>query len=129
MIEMPSTRRHRRAASRRAMRGSGYATSQQFFDPAVMPPAASAFSGTVSTAPTPYEIRPVLHSTFQAGGKTRRMSRAQRAGFSPSVMGGFIPNAQAAIVPAAMYAAYHFLVPKKSSRRSGGRRTRRSRKH
>ena len=27
-------------------------------------------------------------------------------------MGGFIPNAQAAIVPAALYMVYHTLVPK-----------------
>jgi hypothetical protein len=108
--------------STKKQRGSGYVTSQQFFDPTVKSPAAYPFASTVTTAPDAYAIRPVLNSTFQLGGRKTRRAGVQRAGFSPSVMSGFIPNAQAAIVPAAMYAAYHFLVPKKSSRKSGGSR-------
>lgn len=100
---MAKTRR-----ARAAKRGGGYGTSQQFFDPAALPP--STIFPAVSTAPTYAEIRPVLQSTFQAGGsKTRK----HRGGFSPSIMGGFVANAQAAIVPAALYLVYHTMVPKK----------------
>ena len=52
-----------------------------------------------------------MYSTFKLNGG-RRTRRAQRGGFSPSVMGGFIPNAQAALVPAALYMVYHTFVPK-----------------
>ncbi len=89
-----------------------------------------------STAPTATMVRPVLPATFQSplltqtGGKrTRRF----RGGFSPSVMGGFIANAQAAIVPLALYALYHTMVPKKGVIQEvfGGKRrnTRRARKN
>jgi hypothetical protein len=65
-------------------------------------------------------VRPVLPATFQSpllSGQTggRRTRRSHRGGFSPSVMGGFIANAQAAIVPLALYAVYHTVVPKKGS--------------
>ncbi len=111
--------------TRKSRRGGGYQTSQQMFDPDVLPPS-SIFSG-VSTAPTSYEIRPVLHSTFQAGaGRTRR--RRAHGGFSPSVMGGFIPNAQAAIVPLALYAVYHTLVPKNTTV-TGGKLRKNGRKY
>jgi hypothetical protein len=118
---MKSRRAHRK------QRGSGYTTSQQFFDPSIRPPMAYPFAAAPSTAPTAYEIRPVLASTFQTAGG-RRTRRVQRAGFSPSIMGGFIPNAQAAIVPAVLYGAYHFLVPKTSGtrRKSGNSRNSRN---
>jgi hypothetical protein len=35
-------------------------------------------------------------------------------------MGGFIENAQAAIVPAALYLVYHTMVPKKLPKTVGG---------
>lgn len=109
---MAKTRRQRQ-------RGAGYQTSQQFFDPEVLPPSSGAFAPVVSTAPTAYEIRPILYST-QQGGRARRSTRRTRGGFSPSVMGGFIPNAQAAIVPAALYGLYHVFVPK-TNKVSGGK--------
>jgi hypothetical protein len=116
---MPSKSRR---SSRRS--GGGYQTSQQFFNPAVLPPAVSGFTSVVSTAPTEYAVRPVLNSTFQAGaGRTRRSNR--KGGFSPSVMGSFVANAQAAIVPLALYAVYHTFVPKKNSA-VGGRKSRRN---
>lgn len=105
---MAKTRRVRRI-------GGGYGTSQQFFDKDILPPAAGMFASVPSTAPTSYEIRPILYSTFgMRGGKrnTRRARKMQDGGFSPSIMGGFIQNAQAAIVPAALYLAYHTIVPK-----------------
>lgn len=112
---MPKTRKHR---------GGGYGTSQQMFNPAVLPPAT--MFAAPSSAPTGYEIRPVMPATFHAGG-TRKL----RGGFSPSVMGGFLGNAKAAIVPLALYALYKTVVPTKRSgsnsrknRKSGG-----SRKH
>ena len=37
-------------------------------------------------------------------------------GFYPSIMGPFVANAEAAIVPAALYTAYHMFVPKNKSR-------------
>jgi hypothetical protein len=107
---------------RNLKRGGGYQTSQQYFNPEVLPPAAGMFAPVVSTAPTADAIRPVLNATFHTGG--RRGTRRLRGGFSPSVMGGFIPNAQAAIVPAALYLVYHTLVPKSKSRRGGARRSR-----
>jgi hypothetical protein len=92
--------------TRKAKRGGGVLTSQQFFNPQVLPP--STIFPAPSSAPTYSEIRPVLASTFQTGGKTRRL----RGGFAPSVMGGFVANAQAAIVPLALYLVYHTLIPK-----------------
>lgn len=106
-----STRRN----MRKNHRGGEYQMSQQWFDPDVLPPATVL--PAPSTAPTSYETRPVLLSTFQAAGgrKTRR-----RGGFSPSVMGGFVANAQSAIVPLALYAVYHTMVPKKGPATLGG---------
>ena len=108
---MPQTRRHRLRQA-----GGGFQTSQQFFNPSVLPPATSLLSGAApSSAPSGNMIRPVLNSTFQTGGLRRTRRNAMRGGFSPSIMGGFIPNAQAAIVPAALYAAYHTLVKKRGA--------------
>ena len=120
---MGKTRRNtRRRASR--VYGGGYQTSQQFFNPTILPPAASVLAPVVSSAPTATDIRPILPATFQSGAGTASRSRRgdrKRGGFSPSVMGGFIPNAQAAIVPAALYMVYHTLVPK-TGKSSGGRK-------
>jgi hypothetical protein len=126
---MTKTRRStRRQHSRRA--GGGYQTPQQYFNPSVSQPSASLVTSVVSTAPTANEIRPVLLSTFQAGAgrKTRRFSgRRTRGGFSPSIMGSFLANAQAAIVPLALYAVYHMAVPKRGASATstvGGRKSR-----
>lgn len=122
---MGKTRRNtRRAGARRRSSGGGYQTSQQFFDPSVLPPAAGFLAPVLSSAPTATDIRPILPATFQSGAGWSRKRRGdrKRGGFSPSVMGGFIPNAQAAIVPAALYMVYHTLVPKTgngNSRRKG----------
>ena len=99
----------------RGLRGGGVQTSQQFFDPAVYPPSAGIFPAP-STAPIANAVRPVLVSTFptQSGG-TRRSGRMS-GGFSPSVMGGFVANAQAVAVPLVLYLAYHTMVPKKGSK-------------
>lgn len=105
---MVSSRRHTRRRRAHGTRGGGYQTSQQFFDPQVLPPVAPLMATVPSSLPTGGETRPVLYSTFKGG--SRRS--AQRGGFSPSIMGGFIPNAQAAIVPAALYMVYHTFVPK-----------------
>jgi hypothetical protein len=53
-------------------------------------------------------------SALMAGG-ARRRTRRSRGGFSPSIMGSFIANAQAAIVPAALYLVYNQFVPKSDS--------------
>ena len=99
-------------------RGGGYQTSQQFFDPTVLPPH-TRMPTALTTAATPDAIRPVLVSTFKGGRRTRR----SRGGFYPSVMGSFIANAQSVIAPAAMLTAYR-------SRPSvlGGSKKRRGRK-
>ena len=123
---MPKTRR-----SSRRMHGGGYLTAQQFFNPSVPQPSAGLIAPVVTTAPTAHEIRPVLYSTFQAGAgrKTRRAgSRKTRGGFSPSVMGSFLANAQAAIVPLALYTVYHMAVPKRGATSVGGRKRKASRK-
>ena len=110
---MAKTRRNTRRHRDRRTRGGGYQTSQQFFDPQVLPPTTGAFAPVISSLPTATDIRPVMYSTFKGGARrqTRRVRR-MRGGFSPSIMGGFIPNAQAAIVPAALYLVYHTFVPK-----------------
>ena len=114
--------RKTRKNSRRCYRksGGGYQTSQQMFDPEVLPP--STILAAPSTAPTSTEIRPVLYSTFQtgAGRRTRRNRSRKHGGFNPSVMGGFVANAQAAIVPLALYAVYHTMVPKTGTATLGG---------
>lgn len=119
---MPHTRRsHRRV-------GAGYQTSQQFFNPDVLPPHVRTGYNFASTAPTGEAIRPVLSSTFKGGRRGRRSrssTRRARGGFSPSIMGSFVANAQTAIVPLAFYAAYHGFVPKKGAKKT--RKSRRSR--
>ncbi len=122
--------KNRRSTRRR--NGGGYQTSQQFFNPTVLPPTAGMFTPIISSAPTANDVRPVMVSTFQAGAgrSTRRSTRRARGGFSPSVMGSFVANAQAAIVPLALYTVYHTMVPKTGSTTKGGktRKTRRNRK-
>ncbi len=103
-----SRRAHRRAHRARRTRrthrkiGGGVVTSQQFFNPDVL--QRHTTEAGVSTAPTDTAIRPILNSTFKGG--------RLRGGFSPSVMGPFLQNAQQAIVPLALYSAYK-LMPKK----------------
>jgi hypothetical protein len=97
--------------------GGGYQTSQQFLNPDVYPPSAGLLTSAPSTAPTASEVRPVLLSTFptgQSGG--RRGTRRMKGGFSPSIMGGFVANAQAVAVPLVLYLAYHTMVPKKGAK-------------
>jgi hypothetical protein len=123
---MPKTRRSSRRSHRMRSRstGGGYQTAQQFFTPSNPQPSASLLAPVVTTAPTATEIRPVLYSTFQAGaGRKTRSGRRTRGGFSPSVMGSFIANAQAAIVPLALYAVYHTAVPKRGASAVGGRKS------
>lgn len=123
LLNSPAPVEMKSRKSARKQKG-GQMTSQQFFDPDVLPP--STMFGAPSTAPTNAEIRPVLLSTFKAdpvqvGGKKK--TRRARGGFAPSVMGGFVANAQAAIVPLALYLVYHTMVPKKGSA-VGGKKTR-----
>lgn len=89
-------------------------TPQQFFDPTALPPVAGLFASAPTVLPTADMIRPVLQA---AGGRTRR---AHRGGFYPSVMGPFVENASAAIVPMALYTVYHTLVPKQPAKVLGG---------
>jgi hypothetical protein len=134
---MAKTRRNNRNRSRKnkAHRGGGYLTDQQYFNPDVLPP--SSMMPPLTSLPTSTDIRPVMLATapmsaLMAGGARRRTRRA-RGGFSPSVMGSFISNAQAAIVPAALYLVYNQFVPKSNSpsakleKAFGGRKTRRNR--
>lgn len=135
---MGKTRRNNRNRSRKnkARRGGGYLTDQQYFDPDVLPP--SSLMPPLSSAPVGDDIRPIMISTaptseLMAGGARTRRGRKSRGGFSPSVMGSFIANAQAAIVPAALYLVYNQVAKpgtnsvsaklKKAFR--GGRKTRR----
>ena len=137
---MAKTRRNNRSRKVRkgkVQRGSGFLTSQQYFNPDVLPP--SSLMPPISSAPTSTDIRPVMLATapmsaLMAGGARRRTRRA-RGGFAPSVMGSFISNAQAAIVPAALYLVYNQFVPKNKTVSAklkkafrGGRRSRRSRR-
>jgi hypothetical protein len=114
--------------TRRSQRGAGYQSTQQMYDPAVLPPVAY-FPTHLTTAPTSEMIRPVLPSTFvQTGaGRKARMTR-KRGGFYPGVMGAFLANAQAAIVPLALYALYHTTVPRLANKKKGGKTRRANRK-
>jgi hypothetical protein len=137
---MAKTRRNNRKLSRKnkARRGGGYLTDQQYFNPDVLPP--SSLMPPLTSLPTSTDIRPVMLSTapmsalMAGGGNARRRSRRTRGGFSPSIMGSFVANAQAAIVPAALYLIYNQFVPKSDSpvvnleKTFGGRKTRRSRR-
>lgn len=107
----------------RKYRGAGYQTSQQFFDPTVLPPHVGMNSPVVSTMPTDSAIRPVLLSTFKGGKRTRR--RSVKGGFNPSMMGPFVANVQTAIAPLAMYSTYRVFngKTKKSPRNRSSRRT------
>ena len=141
---MAKTRRNNRNRSRknkapvgtqRVRRGGGYLTDQQYFNPDVLPP--SSLMPPLTSLPTSTDIRPVMLSTapmsaLMAGG-ARRRTRRSSGGFSPSVMGSFIPNAQAAIVPAALYLIYNQFVPKSDSpaqklQKAFGGKSRRSRR-
>ncbi len=113
------------ARSTRKYRGAGYQTSQQFFDPTVLPPHVSLNSPVVSTMPTDSAIRPVLLSTFKGGKRTRR--RGTKGGFNPSVMGPFVANVQTAIAPLAMYSTYRVFNGKASAKKSRSSRKSRSR--
>jgi hypothetical protein len=120
---MPNTRKVRR--------GGGVQTSQQFFNPNILPPAENPVAAVVSTAPTSTEIRPVLLSTMPVSnllqnGGTRRARKT--GGFAPSLMGSFVANAQTAVVPLALYAVYHMFVPKKGSVPTGGKKARNTRR-
>jgi hypothetical protein len=110
----------------RRFRGAGYLTDVQYLG-GQLPPMASSLVSVPSSAPTATEVRPVMYSTFQAGGKTRRGER-KRGGFSPSVMGSFVANAQAFVVPLAFYLAYNTLVPKTGSPGKGGKSRKANRK-
>lgn len=105
----------------RTQRGAGVVTSVQMFNPQELPPSTS-WATNLITAPNAIMVRPVLPSTFvQTGaGRNSRMTR-KRGGFYPSVMGPFLANAQAAIVPMALYAMYHTFVPKSNSASQGGK--------
>lgn len=78
----------------------------------------------LSTAATPDATRPVLVSTFVSpllsGAGRRGKTRRQRGGFSPSVMGSFAANAQAAIVPLVLYGVYKMVAPEKKSKSKSG---------
>jgi hypothetical protein len=112
---------------RRKQKGGGTLTDQQWFNPGTLPP--STIFAAPSTAPTATEIRPILEATRmpQLGG-SRGRTRKHRGGFSPSIMGSFTSNAQAAIVPLALYAVYHTLVPKKGTRKASSSKKRSSRR-
>jgi hypothetical protein len=107
---------------RRARRtGGGYQMSAQWFTPSEYPPSAGIMAVPPSSAPTPNAVRPALLSTFPTAGNqmggTRRNRRMQ-GGFSPSIMGGFVANAQAVAVPLVLYLAYHTMVPKKGNNKT-----------
>ena len=108
---------------RNTMKGGGTLTDAQFFNPDNLAPA-SLFAAP-SGAPTSTDIRPILVATSVptlTGGKRKRNNtrRSLRGGFVPSVMGSFTANAQAAIVPAALYLVYHTMIPKNVGKTVGG---------
>lgn len=131
---MAKTRRNKNKTcrTRRARRGGGYVSSQQYFDPDVYPP--SSILPAPSTNATPEDIRPILYATIppsklMEGGRRKSRMKTRRGGFSPSIMGSFLANAEKAIVPLALYMAYKAVAkPGQNSASNSGRKSRRSRK-
>jgi hypothetical protein len=101
---MKKTRKHMRKHN-----GGGYTMPYGYYNAPGFPVMVNPFASVPSTNATSANIRPVLNQT---GGTRKKL----KGGFSPSVMGPFIQNAQAAIVPAVLYTIYHTMVPKKSKK-------------
>ena len=89
--------------------GGGYTMPYGYYNGPGFPVMVNPFASVPSTNATSSMIRPGLNQT---GGTRKKL----KGGFSPSVMGPFIPNAQAAIVPAVLYTIYHIIGPKKSKK-------------
>jgi hypothetical protein len=116
-----------RRTLRKRRTSGGYLMPQQWFNPGHKDPVGTM--APLTTAASPNAIRPVLVSTFlspplQQGGQkgykkgSRRNTRKQRGGFSPSVMGSFAANAQSAIVPLVLYGVYKLVSPEKKTKSS-----------
>jgi hypothetical protein len=104
------TIKHRKGGRRH--NGGGYTMPYAYYNAPGMqglPVIVNPFASVPSTNATSSMIRPGLNQT---GGTRKKL----KGGFSPSVMGPFIQNAQAAIVPAVLYTIYHTMVPKKSKK-------------
>lgn len=99
-------------------RGGGYGMPGQWYTPDAKDPVG--ITSPLTTAASPDATRPVLVSTFVSpllsGAGRREKTRKQRGGFSPSVMGSFAANAQAAIVPLVLYGVYKLVAPEKQTK-------------
>jgi broad specificity phosphatase PhoE len=74
--------------------------------------------------PTTAWVRPPLNQT----GGSRRFSKKQGGGFSPSIMGGFASNG-ARLIPVAAYMGYNMYSNQKKTRRAKRKSRRGTRKH
>jgi hypothetical protein len=116
----------RKTQIRRTRRtGGGYGTPGVYFNPDNQHPSSNA--AAPSSDPVPGWVRPPLSATEavspdaltapQSGGwrQTRRLINKMRGGFSPALMGSFVANAQAVVVPLALYGLYYLVAQKSSS--------------
>jgi hypothetical protein len=83
-------RSKKRLTRKNNMVGAGYTMPHGYYNAPGFPTLVNPFASVPSTAATSSMIRPEL---IKQGGGSRKL----KGGFSPSVMGAFIPNAQAAI--------------------------------
>ena len=89
------TRRNKRKT------GAGYLQPAEYYSPNARQPSGNAQGP--STAPVPGWVRPPLMAT---GGKRKVKRNTYKGGFSPALMGSFVSNAQAVIVPLVLYGLY-----------------------
>jgi len=120
---MPSKRNNSKRNNRKS--GAGYLSPAEFFNPEARQPSST--EAPMSSEPVPGWIRPPMTATtvmspnVKTGGKrasfcgrTARKSRKNRrstrksGGFAPALMGNFVSNAHAAVVPLVLAGMYHY---------------------
>uniref|UniRef100_A0A6C0DSQ6 Uncharacterized protein n=1 Tax=viral metagenome TaxID=1070528 RepID=A0A6C0DSQ6_9ZZZZ len=127
----------RKTQIRRTRRtGGGYGTPGVYFNPDNQHPSSNA--AAPSSDPVPGWVRPPLSATEavspdaltapQSGGwrQTRRLINKMRGGFSPALMGSFVANAHAVVVPLALYGLYYLVAQKSAGADPSTRRNKRN---
>jgi len=94
--------------------GAGYLSPAEFFNPEARQPSAGPGDLALTSEPTSGWVRPPMTATTymspnvkQSGGNTRRNRKNRKnGGFAPGIMGGFVSNVQAAVVPLVLAGLY-----------------------
>ena len=121
---MPRTKNSRRSQRKS---GAGYLSPAEFFNPLARQPSAGAGDLPITSEPVPGWVRPPMTATTmmspnvaKTGGRRSRKNRQTRknrmsGGFAPALMGGFVSNVTAAVVPLVLYGLYSTVASKSSS--------------